>query len=296
MAKKASKESKDPKAEFLAAAKKGEKAWKKSRTAEPGDSFSQPELPDGNYDARITAARYGKTKAGDPYVSFNFKIVDGEYEGERPNKFYNLSDEQGMEYFVKDLKRLKIETEEMTMADVVEVCEQINEDQPGVSLNTKTKSVKNKKTKKMEDRLNVYIDKPIDIADEDDDEEEDDEEEEKSSKKGKGKKGKPAKSSKKSKKDEEEDEDDDEGEEEEDDDADEDEDEGEEEEEGESIPEKGDAVMWKAPKAKKAAEWTVVKVNEKKETVDLKGGKDGKDTHKGIPFSDVEIVFEEDDE
>ena len=80
-----------------------------------------------------------------------------------------------------------------------------------------------------------------------------------------------------------------EAEEEEDDDE---EDEEEDEEEVMETPEEGDVVMYKAPRARQPEEFKVTVVNSKQDTVTLIRIKDKK-RFAGVPFSDVEFIYEE---
>lgn len=61
------------------------------------------------------------------------------------------------------------------------------------------------------------------------------------------------------------------------------------EEEEEEIPEKGDLVLFQAPRTKTSQECAVTSVNESKETVNLKRTKDGK-TFKDVAFNHLEWV------
>ena len=62
-----------------------------------------------------------------------------------------------------------------------------------------------------------------------------------------------------------------------------------EESEEEEIPEKGDLVLFQAPRTKTSQECAVTSVNESKETVNLKRTKDGK-TFKDVAFNHLEWV------
>ncbi len=267
------------KADFLKAAAKHKAAFKKARKVD-ATGFDNPELADGRYKARLESIRCGVTKTDKtPYVSINFKIVSGESKGERPSIFHTLKDEQSIEYLVKSCKRLDIDCDDMELEEMIDALDALAEDHPEVFIDAKNNTYKNKKTKKTENALNIYVGKLATDSDEeesDDDEEADDagEDEEEGTDDG-----------------EEDSDDADEDDSEESEDADEDDEDGEDEP---ADPAKGDVVKYKPKGARKPKEFTVTKVNTKAKTVDLKD-EDG-ETHKAVPFDSVEIVFDEEDE
>jgi hypothetical protein len=111
-------------------------AWDEARKAE--DSFAETDLPeDVKFNAKLTSLRYGIDKNDDPYFALNAVIVSpAEYKTQRPSKFYSLKSTSGattadrLEWFVKDMKRLGVDTDEMTDAQLVEACEQLTKDKP----------------------------------------------------------------------------------------------------------------------------------------------------------------------
>lgn len=289
MAKSEKKSEEQNKADFLKASKSGAKIWKQKRTVDPGQGFSQPELDDGQYIARHSKMTVGTTKAKLPYVSWTFVIAEGEDKGKRPNKFYNLDKEVGMEQLSKDLQRAGFDIADLELSEIPGLADEMNEDKPYLRISVKNNEaeVKDPKTGKKVTKtfLNIFVDSLLEDYEPEDDEEEEEEKEEdtkkgKKSKKDEDEDEKPKGKGKGKKKDEEEEE--------------EEEDEEDEEEEDDGIPEKGDAVLYKPKGKKKATEFTVTKVNTKAETCDLKN-EDG-DVHKGVAFDAVEIQFADDEE
>ncbi len=254
---------------FLAKAGKFKKSFKEARKVDPGQSFSNPELPDGSYTCRLSGVNMGvseKTQA--PYVSFQFKIVKGKFKGESPSVFHNLKDESKLEWLVKDCKRLLPEIDEkewggIELEDLIEKLEEIGN--PYVKLDVKNKEYKAQtgpNKGKMVNGMNVYVGKVLEDyeeEDETDDEEETTDEEETS--------------------DEEE--------------TDEDGDAETEEEAGDPDPEKGSVVLFKAPKSRKATEYTVIKANPKTRQADIRNDEGVK--HTGISFDELTLVFEDDE-
>ncbi len=267
---------------FLKKAAKYKKSFLKARKVEASTGFETPELDDGAYITKLTSVNFGVTKAGDPYISLNFKIVTGKNKNDRPSIFHNISNDEKLEYLVRDCKRLGIEADDMELEDMIGALEELLADgaEVYVKIDAKNKEWKNPKTKKKESRLNIYINKLLEDydpdaeaeADDDEDADEGDEDEAEGTASG-----------------EDDDDDSDEGDSEESEDADEDD-----EPEEDVIPEKGNVVKYKPKGSRKALEFTVTKVNTKTETVDLKDD-DGK-AHKAVPFSAIEIIFSDDED
>lgn len=285
-------ETKNGKADFLAKSKQYKKQFKEKRTIDAGGSFEQPVMEDGAYNARLTSVRFGTDKNEVPYVSLSFVVVDGDNKGDRPSIYHGLRNDESIEYLIKDCKRLGIETDDMEFEEMVEALEELATEKPYVKIDVKNKEYKNPKTKKKENRLNVYVGKLLENYDPDseDDDNEGEEEGEEETTQSSGKKDSRTKSgsqSKTSAADE-----DDSGDEDDEDEG--DDDEGDDEDEIEdSPPEKGDVVLYKPKGARAKREFTVVKVNLKAETVNLKDD-DGK-TANDVPFSAIEFVTEDDD-
>lgn len=279
----AGKEAAKGKEAFLKKASKFKKDYKEARKADAGGSFETPVMADGSYVTKWTSMNCGATKTDDPYVSFNFLVVDGKNKGDRPSIFHNLSSPEKLEYFVKDVKRLGVECDEMELGDTIEALEAAVAEKPYVKIDVKNKEYKAKagpNKGKLVKSLNVYVSKVLedydpDAEDEDENEGADEEPEDDEEEAADGEEG------------DDEESDDDSEESEDGDEADED------DVEEDAVPEKGNAVLYKPKGSRKAIEFTVIKVNAKTETVDLKGD-DGK-THKAVPFASVELVLEDDE-
>lgn len=265
------------------------KAWKESKNADPGQSFSNPPLKDGRYGLRITSVKVGVTAAKEgrasvPYLSVTGQLTQGEFKGQSVNLFFNLSPDR-QEMAVKALKRLGYEfDEDSSMVDIKEIAADLNETKPliQISVQNKTGEVVDKKTKKKvkQNFQNIYIDRMLstDPPEEDEEVEEDEENEDDADDDAEA---------------EEDDAEEDESEEDDaadaDDEADEDEGDGDEGEDEESI-EVGDTVKYKAPGTKKAEDYAVTKIKGTKAT--LKHLKT-KTVILNVPIDELEIVYEE---
>lgn len=260
--------------EVQAAINKGKAAWKKARETKPGASdFSAPKLKKyGTHKVKFDA-KYGLTKNEDLYASLTWTILDGADKNKSHNKFYGIQGEDE-EKAQKAMGRLAADVQVLTGQDTSEadfsdpsslfdLLDEIHKDSPIAMVDLKEDG----------DFLNCFIKELVDDDDSDDEEDEEDEdseeEEEEEDEEEKPKRGRkpvekkaPAKSSKSSKSKKDEDEEDEE-------DDDEVEEEDEEEDEDVQEPEKGDVVMYKPPRAKKAIACTVKTVNKRAGTCSL---------------------------
>ena len=326
MAKKAAPKMNGP--TFASAIVKTKTAWSKARKAkDTGGGFpnaeeiiEQLELGDGDgytFEARLSSAQGKIDKNRNPLVSFNFVGIEGLADGLKlsrahflsektiktgPNKGNVITVADVMSQLAVDLQRLGYETEELDPEDLEEILAELSKEKPGVQLYCKRSG----------QYVNVYINKLVDGVGEDDEEEEDEELEDEEV------------DDEETEEEETEEEEDDDGEiqsdetddEEEDEEGAEDEDEdegGEDDEEGEGeeeeddedeeeeggddgrIPVKGDDCAWKAPKAKKEADYTVTSVNKTKRHASLKRESDGK-LFKAISWDEFELYEEADEE
>jgi hypothetical protein len=257
---------------FALAMKKKAAVWKKAAQAEPrkGGNFGPPDVPDGQYEA-IISATCGLTERGNnpgtPYVEITATISDGDQEGKEPKAFYMLdgkmpsNDPQAMptneERLAGDLKTLLPDIDiEGTLSENPEQIESIVEEINSRSLKVRI-GVKNRigkeGTKGAGKRFqDVYFNEILEGVIEDGQEEESNEEEG--------------------------------GEEV----VEEDGEEIVEEEGGEEVaPVKGDTVMFKPKGAREAREFKVKTVNNGKRTVTLS---DGKKQFSEISWDSIEIM------
>jgi len=264
-----------------------EKEWEKRRVQTSGYG-AVPEIEDGNYVCQLTACRSGADKNGHGYVSYNFVVQRGEFKSTKLDRFISLrvypareGEVQQTEWDMvdrvkQDLQRLRYHTADMSLAQIDAALTELNEEKPLLRC-----SVKNFKKRDGSKGINVYINDIIEDDDETDGPEEDEV----------------------SYEDEDEDEDEDGGDDAEDEDSDaeagdldddedaDEEEEGVDEEDGEEPPEVGDEVTWKAPRARKAEACEVTTVNNSKQTVTLKRGRDEKE-FKGVSWDDLVYNYE----
>ena len=81
------------------------KVWSKAREAEPGGERTLPKIDDGVYPAEVTSCRADVDQNGNPYMAFSLKVIDGEFEGVKLDKFHSIKDpEKDLERLVKTIK------------------------------------------------------------------------------------------------------------------------------------------------------------------------------------------------
>jgi hypothetical protein len=263
------------------------KRWNEAKKAK--DQFKTPDIPSGVYMSRLSNITQGETSNNKvPYIAFQFTVIrHPEWKGtplsilhtveEKKKKDGEvwLTEQEALDNIAIDLQRLGIETEELDGEELDAAIAELVADKPVVQ-------VKVKRTKGADgaDYVNARILKVMDEEEgeeeEDDDDVEDDDGEEAPEEEDV--------------EDEEADVTDDEEVEADDDDEDVEE---EDEEDGDTDPpEVDDLVKWKAPKARKMAEFTVTAVNEAKEIVTLKRNSDDKVFPK-VPWSELEYEYDE---
>lgn len=259
--------------EFLAKLKSHSEAWSEAKTAKQSGGFV--ETPPGKYTVRLQAMHVDVTDDKDkiPYVQFDMVVVAGECEGQMIRKRVRIEERGGvikqgerkgeswkqtiqdcLEEIARDLKGFSVETDDLELADLPSVAEDLSEAQPACRVEVKDRN----------GYLNVRIGKPV----EDDDlptvedilgSQEDDEEV-------------PTTKSKSASDDDDEDEDEEESDESGDDDEEDDEDE---------IPDilppaKGETVSATPEGTQKADKYEVQTVNKSAQTCTLKRKRDGK--------------------
>lgn len=301
--------------EFLAKMKSHADKWEESRGAEQSGGFV--ETPPGKYTVRLQKMVLDVTddKAKVPYVQYDMVVVAGDCEGMMIRKRTRIEERSGiikngdrkgekweqtiadcLEEIARDLKGFNVETDDLEIADLPSVADDLADSQPACRV-----EVKESKT----GYLNVRIGKPVEDEDlpsiedvlpegddsSDDDDDDDDDDDEPAPKKG----GKVPPKSKKPAKDEDEDEDDEDEESDEnddedepgDDDSDDDEDEDEDEVPDEMPPAKGETVKAKPKGTQKPESYEVVTTNKSARTCTLKRKKDGK-TFKDVSWDVID--------
>jgi hypothetical protein len=269
------------------------KRWNEAKKAK--DQFKTPDIPAGVYMARLSNITQGETSNNKvPYIAFQFTVIrHPEWKGtplsilhtveekrkkpsgkEKVGEVW-LTEQEALDNIAIDLQRLGIETEELDGNELDAAIADLVSEKPVIQ-------VKVKRTKGSDgaDYVNTRILKLMDEEgeEEDDDDVEDDDGEEAPEEEDV--------------EDEEADVTDDDDEEVEADDDDEDVEEEDEEDGDTDPPEVDDLVKWKAPKARKMAEFTVTAVNVAKEIVTLKRNSDDKVFPK-VPWSELEYEYDE---
>ena len=157
----------DTSARWNEESRKAQKTWKKAREAKAGNDFSNPEIADGNYVARVLKAKADFTKgdkkkgyASIPYVSLTLVVVEGEYVGTKLNRMDRLggNDEDqavaNQERFAKTMDGIGYNCEELELKEVPDLVKSINDDKPFVHI-----TVANNTGKDGKEYLNVYCNK-----------------------------------------------------------------------------------------------------------------------------------------
>lgn len=218
---------------------------KKYEAAQAPDSPGECNLEPGRYRAKIAGVM--KDIGSKLMIEWTYTVVEGDSEGEKVTQLDGLENEKSLGYLKKRVKQLGYDPEDLDLAAQLEtILAQVTEQELVGVIQVKQNS----------DYTNVYLNKvELEESEEDEEEEEESEDDENDSEE---------------EVEEEEEESEDEESEDEEEAEEEDEEEEEEEEEAASI-EKGDTVLFQPPKAKKASEFVVLSVDEKKGTAKLKG-------------------------
>lgn len=249
-------------------------AFKKAKKQKPRPRGSS--LPPGlnNAKCRLSSYKIDKYDDGTPYVSLTGVGLSKEVKGQRVTFSYRFKDTerksagQICEDFVNDVSLIGGDfSEAESPDDWPAVLDALVEAKPVIIFNTREWSMET--NGKTQSGVKAYI-QGGEEADEDEDEENEEEEETEEEEEEESEESE----------EEEEESDDEEGEEEEEEEAEEEA----EEEEAEVVPDKGDEVSFTPKGAKKAMNGTIVKVNKKAKTVDVKAGKK---TYTGIKWGDL---------
>lgn len=134
-------------------------------------SFDMPDIEDGSYAQRITAARCGFTKKDSkPYFSLNAVIVDGPYAGTTvPLTYLDLSKDWARASMYRILDTLGYDVDSIEIEEIPELCREITKERPVVDTAKVTSDTINEKTG--EPFVNFFINGLLDSKDYDDEEE-----------------------------------------------------------------------------------------------------------------------------
>jgi len=166
--------------DFSKALKKAGSLWKGARTRAAEESGGS-EFDDGKYLARLIKGEVGKSEAGRLQITWHWKFMEGDYEGQIKYAYQGLETEDNQMYLAKDLEKLGYDTTaiDSLAEDLQGILDDIRKVKPSCRITLKTKG----------DFQNVFINRLLtEVDDEDEDEDKSDDDDDKpSKKKGKGK-------------------------------------------------------------------------------------------------------------
>jgi hypothetical protein len=228
---------------------------KKYEAAQAPAGFGECPLEVGRYRAKISAEL--KDIAGKMAIEWSFTVVEGDFEGETATQLDGLENENSFGYLKKRLKQFGYDPDDVQLAESLEsILDQINESELVGVIQVKQNG----------DYTNVYLNK-VELEESDDAEEDGAEESEEES----------------------EEEAEEEASDEDENDSEDEEEAEEEEAEEEATIEKGSTVLYQKPKSKKAEEFEVLSVDEKKGTAKLKG------IPTSVPLAELTLVEAEEE-
>lgn len=189
---------------FKQAMAKAKKGWKKAqKRVEDNPGFV--EVEDGRYKATIEKMELGQSKSsGRLQCSITYKILEGEYKGQRVFDHQGLDSEDNLYYFGLLLAKFGYELPE-NFEDIEDILEAIVKDEPVVRITVKTNGdfTNTRLNKVLDEEADEESDEESDEEDDDEESEEEDEEDDEEDEedeeeeevpcpecKGKGKKGK----------------------------------------------------------------------------------------------------------
>lgn len=145
------------------AAAKARKRFNESKKKKDGFSnLKYGEIADGSYPARLVKARAGVTKKEDIYMSLDFVIRGGEYDGVQVDVYEDLSTDQKSDSMIRTIKRLDFEiTDELDPTDIPKIVDALNKEPPDVMLKIANKTANAKGEAYDEPRAFVNVDKTI---------------------------------------------------------------------------------------------------------------------------------------
>lgn len=155
----------DSSSRWATESKKVSKTWSKARGAKAGGGYSNPEIEDGNYVARVIKAKADftkgtKTNPSMPYVSLTLVVVDGDYAGTKLMRMDRLNDQDperaagAQERFAKTMDGIGYDCSELELSEVPKLIDSINKDKPFCHI-----TVKNSTGDSGKEYLNVYCNK-----------------------------------------------------------------------------------------------------------------------------------------
>ena len=149
-----------------AKARKAEKHFKKARKTASEDSGFGDDLPQGRYLTKLISMEVGESQSSDRLqCAMGFKVLQGEYEGEKIFRYPGLDDADAIDWFAKDLRRLGHELPD-SMGELNDLCDTIVK--AGLIVKLSLKPSKNNP-----DFMNKYINKVVDSRGADDNGEDD---------------------------------------------------------------------------------------------------------------------------
>ena len=92
------------------------------------DDNAPPDIPNGQYKARINSASVGsfddqKTEEVTPFVAFNFTIAAGAHEGAQPRAFHAIRTKQNLQFVTNQFGAIGFPIDEITGANFAETFE-----------------------------------------------------------------------------------------------------------------------------------------------------------------------------
>jgi hypothetical protein len=164
------------KANFAAALKKLQGTWKKAkkRVATEERSTGFAEFPDGRYIAKLVHVGMGVSEAGRTQAIFQWKFIDGDYEGQTKFDYQGMDSEDNLFYLGRRLEDFEYELPD-DIAEIEAIFKELTKLKPVAKIRMRTKAGS--------DFQNVYVDKvfgedeepELEEADEDEDAEEEEE-------------------------------------------------------------------------------------------------------------------------
>lgn len=153
---------------FAAAVKKvGNDAWEQGKSnVKSGGSYEQQPIDDGTYVATVESGRTGTDKNGNPYVAFDFKVLRGEFQGVRLNKFHSIAEkgrrtlEQALGSLLTDVSRLASQdVADIQPEDVETLVSDLNDENPVVQIAVVNSEYNGN------NYINVYVNKRLEDSD-----------------------------------------------------------------------------------------------------------------------------------
>ena len=182
VAKKNSKKENKSSFDLEAYMKRNKSKWSKATDRAKEDSGGIPQFDDGRYRMQLQKMEVGESKKGRPQVISTWKFKEGDYKGQLYKSFQGIDNEDGVFYFLLDVKRLGFEVDEFDPSELGDLIKTITEDKPTALVSLSTKG----------EYQNLRISRVVE-SDEDEDDNEDDDDDDEEEKPSKAKKSKKSK-------------------------------------------------------------------------------------------------------